>query len=321
MIRKVATLLLVGLWLGRGFCSFAHANDYPTHPIRILVGFGAGGSVDLVARLMADQLSKRLGQQVYVENRPGGGSVIATEALTQASPDGYTLMMADIGLSAAPSFIKDLPYNTLRDIVPVVLVASLPGVMAVPSGSSAHTLTEFIALAKSKPGAMNYGSAGVGSMLYLAGELFKSEAKVDIQHIPYKSNAEVMLALTRGDVNVVIAAAPAMMSQRDKLRFLAVSARTRLASLPDVPTFAEARLPDFDIQNWQGLVAPRGTDPAIVAKINKATNEILMEPDVRSHLDKLAMVILGGTPAEFQSFLASEVKKWSAIVAAASGHK
>jgi tripartite-type tricarboxylate transporter receptor subunit TctC len=127
--------------------------------------------------------------------------------------------------------------------------------------------------------------------------------------------------LTRGDVNVVIAAAPAMMSQRDKLRFLAVSARTRLASLPEVPTFAEAGLPDFDVQNWQGLVAPRGTDPAVVAKINKATNEILMEPDVRSHLGKLGMVILGGSQAEFQSFLASELKKWSAIVAAAAGHK
>jgi len=321
MIRRIAALLLVGLCLCRGFCAFAMADDYPTRPIRILVGFGAGGSVDLVARLMADQLSKRLGQQVFVENRPGGGSVIATQALTQASPDGYTLMMADIGLSAAPSFIKDLPYNTLRDVEPIVLVASLPGVMAVPSNSSAHTLKEFIALAKAKPGALNYGSAGVGSMLYLAGELFKSEAKVDITHIPYKSNAEVMLALAAGDVNVVIAAAPAMMSQRDKLRFLAVSARTRLASLPDVPTFAEAGLPEFDVQNWQGLVAPRGTDPAIVAKINKATNEILMEPDVRSHLDKLGMVVLGGTQPEFQSFLAAQVAKWSAIVAAATAHK
>ena len=320
-MRTAARLLLIIFCLSQGFISFAHADDFPTRPIRVLVGFGAGGSVDLVARLIADQLSKRLGQQVYVENRPGGGSVIATEALTQASPDGYTLMMADIGLSAAPSFIKDLPYNTLRDIVPIVLVASLPGVMAVPSNGPAHTLQELIALAKSKPGALNYGSAGVGSMLYLAGELFKSEAKVDIQHIPYKSNAEVMLALTRGDVNVVIAAAPAMMSQRDKLRFLAVSARTRLASLPEVPTFAEAGLPDFDVQNWQGLVAPRGTDPAVVAKINKATNEILMEPDVHSHLDKLGMVILGGSQAEFQSFLASELKKWSAIVAAAAGHK
>ena len=320
-MRTMARLLLVIFCLSRGLISFAHADEFPTRPIRILVGFGAGGSVDLVARLIADQLSKRLGQQVYVEDRPGGGSVIATEALTQANPDGYTLMMADIGLAAAPSFIKDLPYNTLRDVVPVVLVASLPGVMAIPSNSPARTLEEFIALAKSKPGALNYGSAGVGSMLYLAGELFKSQAKVDIEHIPYKSNAEVMLALAKGDVNVVIAAAPAMMSQRDKLRFLAVSARTRLASLPDVPTFAQAGMPKFDVQNWQGLVAPRGTDPAIVSKINKVTNDILMEPDVRSHLDKLGMVILGGTQGDFQDFLASEIKKWSGVVANATDHK
>ena len=279
------------------------------------MGFGAGGSVDLVARLIADQLSQRLGQQVYVENRPGGGSIIATEALTQANSDGYTLMMADIGLGATPAFAKNLPYDTLRDISPIVLVASLPGVMAVPSNSPAHTLKEFIDLAKSKPGALNYGSAGVGSMLYLAGELFKSEAKVDIQHVPYKSNAEVMLALARGDVNVVIAAAPAMMSQRDKLQFLAISAQTRLASLPDVPTFAQAGMPNFDVQNWQGLIAPRGTDPAIVSRINKATNEILMEPDVRDRLNKLGMVILGGTEVEFQNFLASEIKKWASVVA------
>jgi tripartite-type tricarboxylate transporter receptor subunit TctC len=320
-VRTMARLLSVIFCLSQGLISFAHADEFPTRPIRILVGFGAGGSVDLVARLIADQLSKRLGQQVYVEDRPGGGSVIATEALTQANPDGYTLMMADIGLAAAPSFIKDLPYNTLRDIVPVVLVASLPGVMAIPSNSPARTLEEFIALAKSKPGALNYGSAGVGSMLYLAGELFKSQAKVDIEHIPYKSNAEVMLALAKGDVNVVIAAAPAMMSQRDKLRFLAVSARTRLASLPDVPTFAQAGMPKFDVQNWQGLVVPRGTDPAIVRKLNKVTNDILMEPDIRSHLDKLGMVILGGTQGDFQDFLASETMKWSGVVATAADHK
>jgi tripartite-type tricarboxylate transporter receptor subunit TctC len=280
----------------------------------MLVGFGAGGSVDLVARLIADQLSKRLGQQVYVVNRPGAGSVIATDALTQATPDGYTIMMGDIGLSAAPSFIKNLPYDPVRDIEPIALVASLPGVMAVPSNSPAHTLKEFIDVAKSKPGVLNYGSAGVGSMLYLAGELFKSDAKVDMRIVQYKSNAEVMLGLARGDVNAVIAAAPAMMAQRNKLRFLAVSAENRLDSLPNVPTFAEAGMPNFNVQNWQGLVAPKGTDPAIVDKINKTTNEILMQPDVRAHLKKLGMIVLGGSQSKFQTFLASQVKKWASVV-------
>ena len=188
--------------------------------------------------------------------------------------------------------------------------------MAVPVTSPAHALNELIALARSKPGALNYGSAGVGSMLYLAAELFKAQAKVDIQHIPYKSNAEVMLALASGDVSVVIAAAPAMMAQRDKLRFLAVSNRTRLDSLPDVPTFAQAGMADFSVQNWQGLIAPRGTAPAIVDRINRETNAILSDPDVRKHLNSLGMVVLGGSAKEFQSFLASEVEKWSSVIAA-----
>ena len=311
-----ARYILIVLWLLPALSASASAESFPSRPVKILVGFGAGGSVDLVARLVADQLSKRLGQQVFVENRPGGGSVIATQALTQANPDGYTLMMADIGLGAAPAFIKDLPYDTLRDVVPIVLAASLPGVMAVPVTSPAHALNELIALARSKPGALNYGSAGVGSMLYLAAELFKAQAKVDIQHIPYKSNAEVMLALASGDVSVVIAAAPAMMAQRDKLRFLAVSNRTRLDSLPDVPTFAQAGMADFSVQNWQGLIAPRGTAPAIVDRINRETNTILSDPDVRKHLNSLGMVVLGGSAKEFQSFLASEVEKWSSVIAA-----
>jgi tripartite-type tricarboxylate transporter receptor subunit TctC len=298
------------------FSDVAFSDGYPARPIRILVGFGAGGSVDLVARLVADQLSKRLGQQVFVENRPGGGSVIATQALTQASPDGYTLMMGDIGLGAAPAFIKDLPYDTLHDISPIVLVASLPGVMAVPTSSPAHTLAQFVDLAKAEPGVLNYGSAGVGSMLYLAAELFKAQAKVDIEHIPYKSNAEVMLALARGDVSVVIAAAPAMMSQRDKLRFIAISNQSRLDSLPDVPTFAQSGMPGFSVQNWQGLIAPKGTDSEIINRINKETNTILLEPDVRTRLEALGMVILGGTQSKFQDFLSSEIKKWTSVVAA-----
>ena len=310
----MARIFWLAVCLSLGFSSFASADDYPKRPIRILVGFGAGGSVDLVARIIGEKLSQRLGQQVYVENRPGGGGSIATEVLAKAKPDGYTLMMADIALSVAPSVIKHLPYDPLHDIEPIVLVASLPGVMAVASSSPARNVGEFVNLAKSEPGKLNYGSAGIGSMLFLAAELFKSQASVEIRHIPYKSAAEVMLALAQGDVSLVIAAAPAMMSQRDKLRFLAVSNRTRLESLPDVPTFAEAGMPNYSIQNWQGLVAPAGTDPKITALINKDTNEILADPDVRARLSKLGMVVLGGTEKEFKDFLPSEMKKWSTVI-------
>jgi tripartite-type tricarboxylate transporter receptor subunit TctC len=282
----------------------------------LLVAFGAGGSVDLVARLMAQELSKRLGQQVFVENRPGGGTAIATEALAHAAPDGYTLMMADMALGSAPAVVKNLPYDTLRDVAPIALVGGLPGVFAVSASSPAHTLAEYIKLAKSEPGKLNYGSAGVGSMLYLAGELFKGQAGVDIQQIPYKSNAEVMLALVSGDVSMVIAAAPAMMSQRARLRFLAVSDSSRLESLPDVPTFTEAGIPGYSVQNWQGIIAPAGTSPQIVSKLNRAVNEILAEPTIRTSLEKLGVVVSGGTPQKFEELLASEVARWPKVISA-----
>ncbi len=312
---KRVLFVLVALSMACG--ASASAADYPARPIRMLVAFGAGGSVDLVARLMAQKLSERLGQQVYVENRPGGGTVIATQALVQAAPDGYTLMMADLALGSAPAVVKPLPYDTLRDVAPIGLIGSLPGVFAVAASSPAHTLADYVRLAKSEPGKLNYGSAGVGSMLYLAAELFKAQASVKIEQIPYKSAAEVMLALASGDVSMVIAAAPALLSQRDRLRFLAVSSRSRLDSLPDVPTFAEAGMPDFDVQNWQGLIAPAGTSLEIIARLNKAANEILAEPDVRARLEKLGVVVSGGTPQQFSNLLASEVERWRKVVGGA----
>ena len=313
-MSSVARVVLIAFCLATGLSTSASAEDYPAKPVRILVGFGAGGSVDLLARLIAEKLSQRLRQAILCGEPTGGATSIATTALTQAAPDGYTLMMADIALSAAPALVKGLSYDTSRDIVPIVLVASLPSVLAVSSSNPAHSLRELVNLAKSKPGKFNYGSAGVGSFLFLGGELFKSQAGLDIEHIPYKSAAEVMLALVRGDVSLVIAAAPAMMSQRDKLRFLAVGNPTRLDSIPDVPTFAESGMPDFNVQNWQGLVAPKGTDPKIITRINKETNEILNEPDMRVRLKSLGMVVMGGTPMAFQDFLESELKRWSKVI-------
>ena len=313
---SIKKLLLFFLVLSVAWQSAARGDEYPTRPVRLLVAFGAGGSVDLVARLMAQELSKRLGQQVFVENHPGGGTVIATEALAHAAPDGYTLMMADMALGSAPAVVKNLPYDTLRDIAPIALVGGLPGVFAVSASSPAHTLAEYIKLAKSEPGKLNYGSAGVGSMLYLAGELFKGQAGVDIQQIPYKSNAEVMLALVSGDVSMVIAAAPAMMSQRARLRFLAVSNSSRLESLPDVPTFAEAGMPGYSVQNWQGVIAPASTSSQIVSKLNRAVNEILAVPTIRTNLEKLGVVVSGGTPQKFEELLTSEVARWPKVISA-----
>ncbi len=266
---------------------------------------------------MAQKLSERLGQQVYVENRPGGGTVIATQDLVQAAPDGYTIMMADTALGSAPAVVKRLPYNTLRDIAPIALVGSLPLVLAVSSTSPIHTLEDLIKLAKSEPGKLNYGSAGVGSMLYLASELFKYQTGVEIEQIPYKSTAEVTLALRSGDVSMVIAAIPALLSARDRLRFLAVTNNTRVASLPDVPTFAEAGMPDFDVQNWQGIIAPAATKPEIVERLNTAVNELLADAELRARLEKIGVIVSGGTQQQFKNVLASDIAKWSKVVGAA----
>lgn len=290
------------------------AAEYPEKPIKIVVGYGAGGSVDAVSRILAERLSQRLGQQVVVENMPGGGTVVATQALAGAQPDGYTLMMADIALGAKPALMKDLPYDTLKDFQTIVEVAALPSVLAVRKDTKAENLSQLVDLAKASPGDLNYGSAGIGSMMFLASELFKAQTKTDIVHIPYASAAEGTVALIAGDIDILIAAAPAMLPQKDKLRFLAVSNKERLDTLPDVPTFKEAGLADFDVQNWQGLIAPKGVPAEVVARINKETNAVLQESDVRERLGKMGMVVTGGTPEEFRDFLAAEYEKWSGLI-------
>src|SRR5664279_451057 len=246
--------------LAASIVSQARADEYPTKPIRLLVGYAPGGAVDIVSRIIGEPLGQRLGQRIVVDNRPGGGTIIALTTLAKAEPDGYTAMMADIALSAGPALHKTLPYDTFKDFEPVVLVALLPGVMAVGKDLPVKDVAEFVKLAKSEPGKLNYASSGLGSLGHLGPELFKKETGTDIVPIPYQSGAQVTQALLGGNVQMFFATVPPVLPFADKVHILAISHSKRLPMMPDVPTFAESGLPGVKIALWEGVFVPRGTD-------------------------------------------------------------
>jgi tripartite-type tricarboxylate transporter receptor subunit TctC len=298
------------------FSIAANADDYPSRPIRLLVGYGPGGAVDIVSRIIADQLQNRFAQRIVVENRPGGGTTIALGALAQGAPDGYTLMMADIGYSAAPALRADLPYDTFKDFVPVVLVALLPGVMAVDAKLPVKSVDDFVKLAKSEPGKLNYASSGLGSLGHLGPELFKTETHTDIVQIPYQSGAQATQALLRGDAQMLFATAPPLLPFADKMRILAISHDKRLPIMPNVPTFAELGQPGVQIELWEGVFAPRGTDKKIIAKLNADINAVLQMPEVSQRIAKLGGDVVGGTPERLGQFAKAEVAKWLRVLPA-----
>ena len=294
----------------------ARGEDYPNKPIRLLVGYAPGGAVDIVSRILADPLEKLLGQRIVVDNRPGGGTIIALQTLAKAEPDGYTAMMADIAMAANPALHTTLPYDTFKDFEPVVLVALLPGVMAVDPNLPVKNVADFVQLAKSEPGKLNYASAGIGSLGHLGPELFKSETGTDIVTIPYQSGAQVMQALMSGVAQMIFTTAPPLLPFKDKVHVLAVSSDKRLAALPDVPTFAESGLPGVKVALWEGVFVPRSTDEKIIQKLNAEFNAVLQIPEVEERIGKLGGQVVGGTPEQLASFLKEEVAKWQKVVPA-----
>lgn len=322
MIRVCRAIVVLGcaLIFTSGVMSSAIADEYPTKPIRMLVGYGAGGAVDIVSRVLADRLEKRLGQRVLVENRPGGGTIIALQALAKSAPDGYTAMMADVAMSANPALRTNLPYDTMRDFEPVVLVALFPGVMAVNINLPVKNVKDFIKLAKSEPGKLNYANSGLGGVGHLGPELFKSETGTDIVSIPYQSGAQAMQALMSGDAQMAFATAPPLLPFKNNVRILAVANEKRLASLPDVPTFAELGLPGVKVALWVGVFLPRGTDESIVQKLNAEVNAVLQIPEVKERIVKLGGEVMGGTSQDLNTFLHSEVAKWQKIIPASLRH-
>lgn len=292
----------------------ARADDYPTKPVRLLVGYAPGGAVDIVSRIIGDKLGQRLGQRIVVDNRPGGGTIIALTTLAKAEPDGYTMMMADIAFSAAPALHKTLPYDTFKDFEPVLLVALLPGVMAVDKNLPVKNVADFVKLAKSAPGKLNYASSGVGSLGHLGPELFKAETGTDIVPIPYQSGAQVTQALLGGNVQMFFATVPPVLPFAQKVHILAISHNKRLAIMPDVPTFAESGLPGVKVALWEGVFVPRGTDKKIIHELNAEFNAVLQIPEVKERIAKLGGDVVGGTPEELDAFFKAEVAKWSKLL-------
>jgi len=292
----------------------ASARDYPDKPVRIIVGYAAGGADDMTARIIADKLSRRMDQQFYVDNRPGGGTVIASEALAKSKPDGYTLMLGSIVLSANPALYENLPYDTEKAFVPIALVASFPALLAVNETVPANNLKEFIAYAKSKNGQLNYSSSGIGSMNYLATELFKKQTGLNIVHVPYKGGGEATNALLGGFVQMLMVTAAPIVGYRNKIKILAVSSGTRLEVLPNVPTFAEAGMPAFKAEDWNGILAPAGTDRQVVEKLNRELNAVVDLPDVRKRFEKLGAKTLGGTPEQFAILLNEQIATWEKVL-------
>ncbi len=301
----------------------AAAQDYPSKPVRLIVPFPPGGPTDIVGRLVAQKLSESLGQQVVVENRPGAGGTVGSDSAAKSAADGYTLLYGSTStLAIAPSIYRNLPYDPRTAFVPVTRVSSGAILIAVNAQVPANTLKEFIALAKAKPGQLNYGSAGSGTPPHLAGELFKTVAGVDLVHVPYKGGAPAINDLAGGQVQAIFEGLPSLLPfiRGGKVRALAISGARRDPALPDVPTTAEAGLPELQASFWSGLVAPAGTPEAIVSRLNAATLEALATPEVRETLTRQGLEAAGTSPQEFRKFIDAEIEKWGRV-AKASGAK
>jgi tripartite-type tricarboxylate transporter receptor subunit TctC len=297
----------------------AWAQVYPTRPVRIIVGFAAGGPADIVARLIAQWLSEQLGQPIVVENRTGAGGNIGTELVVRAPPDGYTLLMA-LSVNAINAAIYDnLSFNFIRDTAPVASIASIPLVMDVNSSVPAKTVPEFIAYAKANPGKINMASAGNGTPHHVAGELFKMMAGVDMVHVPYRGEALALSDLISGQVQLLFGTMLASLGyiRAGKLRALAVTTATRSDALPDVPTVGEF-LPGFEARGWYGIVVTKATPAQIVEKLNKEINAALADPNMKKRLTDLGCAVFSGSPADFGKFIADETEKWGKVVRAAN---
>ena len=301
----------------------AQAPAYPTKPIRIVVPFPPGGATDILAREVAQKLNDAWGQQVIVDNRPGAGGNIGSELVAKAAPDGYTLEMGTVGTHAInASLYAKMPYDNVKDFVPIILVAGVPNVLEVNPSLPVNSVAELIAYAKANPGKLNFASSGNGTSIHLSGELFKAMAGVEMTHVPYKGSAPALQDLIAGQVQLMFDNLPPSLPQikAGKLRALAVTSSVRAPALPDVPTVAEAGLPGFEASSWFGLLAPAGTSPAIVAKINAEVAKWLATPEAKENLSKQGANAAGGTPEDFASHIAAETAKWAKVVKA-SGAK
>jgi len=296
---------------------FARAQHYPTRPVRVIVPFGSAGATDITARLIGQWLSERLGQQFVIENRPGAGGNIATEAVVRAAPDGYTLLYVTTANASNATLYDKLNFNFIRDIAPIVPIVGFPYIMVVNPSVSARTLPEFIAYAKSNPGKINMASPGIGSTPHLNGELFKMMTGANLVHVPYRSAAAVMTDLLSGQVQLYFGTTASSLEyvRTGKLRALAVTIERRLDTLPDIPTVGEF-LPGYEASNWYGLGAPKNMSTEIVAKLNNEINAGLADPKLKARLADLGGTLLPGSTADFGKLIADETEKWGKVIRA-----
>jgi tripartite-type tricarboxylate transporter receptor subunit TctC len=293
----------------------AAADDYPSRPVHLVVGFPPGGGADIVARIVGQALSERLGQPIVIENKPGAGSNLATEAVVRAPPDGYTLLQIIAANATNPALYPNLGFDFLRDIRPVASVSRGAFVMVVNPDFPAKAIPEFIAYAKANPGKINMASSGIGITTHVFGALFMIMAGLDTIHVPYRGGAPAITALIAGQVQVYFSPLPEPLEQikAGKLRALGVTTATRVEALPGVPSIGEF-LPGYDASGWQGLGAPKDTPDAIVDRLNRATNAAVADAGTKARLAELGLAVFSGSPADFGKLIADETRKWGKVI-------
>ena len=313
LAARLATLLAILLAAGHA----AVAQTYPSKPIRLVVGFAPGGGTDYVARAIGPKLTEALGQPIIVENKPGASGAVGNELVAKSAPDGYTLVVAAAGTMAiAPNFLGKLGFDTFRDFEPIALFVTAPFVVVVNPALPAKTLAEFNALARAKPGSLNFGSSGTGGTPHLSGELYKRMAGIDIVHVPYKGLAPALTDLLGGQVQAVFADIGLVLKQIEagRLRPLAVTSARRFAALPEVPTVSETGVAGYQAETWYGLSAPAGTPPAIIARLHAEVRKALAAPDLQAQFASQGLVTASLTTAEFAAQLRDDYNKWGKLI-------
>ncbi len=292
------------------------AQTWPVKPIRMVVGFAAGGPTDLVSRVIAQKLSERLGQQVFIDNKPGAGGTIAIEMVARSPADGYTVLYGTSSLVIAPALYNKVNYDPVKDLSPVLLTAAVPLVFVVNPTVPAKTIKEFVGLVQAQPGLLNYSSSGAGTITHLVPALFLAEANLKAQHIPYKGSAPGLLDVAAGQTQFMIDTINTVLPyvRDNRIRALAVTTLKRTALLPDVPTLAELGYAGFNAAAWQGVMVPAGTPEPIIERLNAEINQVLKLPEVKATLAEQGAEILGGTPQEYAAFIKTEIPRWKQAV-------
>ena len=310
-LARLLTGLTLLLWP-----ALAAAQDFPGRSIRLIVPFPPGGPNDIIARIVGQRMSELTKQPVVIDNRAGQAGVLGTDAVAKANPDGYTIEIVSASSLVINPTMEKVPYNVARDLAPVTLVVTVPEMLVVASNVPARNMAELVALAKAQPGKFNFASAGVGGLPHLAGELFKLTAKIDIVHVPYRGAAPAINDLLGQQVQMTFLDLPVLLPhiKAGTLRPIALGARQRAPTAPDVPTTAEVGMPDLLIENWYGMIAPAKTPDHIVAALNRIANEAIADPSVKEKLAAQGLTVAGDTPEHFRGFIASEIRKWAKVI-------